>query len=122
MNKKILIVIEPREQFLHSVGEAWTKIKRGEKIDYPYKLSFPNLETLRKTLTPKRIALLRTIRKQHPQSLYELAKCTGRDIKNIKEDIDLLENNRLIELKPGPQRNALIPSLRYDTLQIEIAL
>jgi len=122
MNKKILITIEPRKLFFHSVGKAWEKIQRGEKIEYQYKLSFPNLETLRKTLTPKRIALLRTIRKQHPQSLYELAKCTGRDIKNIKEDITLLENNHLIELKSGNQRNALIPSLKYETLRIEIAL
>lgn len=122
MSKKMIIVIESQKQFLHSVGEAWGKIRRGEKIEHPYKLSFPNLETLRKTLTPKRIALLRTIRKQHPRSLYELAKCTGRDIKNIKEDITLLENNRLIELKPGNNRNALVPSLNYGVLQIEIAL
>ena len=122
MNKKVIIVIESQERFLRSFGEAWEKIQRGEKIEYPYKLSFPNLETLRKTLTPKRIALLRTIRKHHPQSLYALAKCTGRDIKNIKEDITLLESNHLIELKPGNQRNALIPSVRGDALQIEIAL
>ncbi len=122
MNKKVIIVIESQKQFLHSVGKAWGKLQRGEKTEYPYKLSFPNIETLRKILTPKRIALLRTIRNRHPQSVYELAKCTGRDIKNVKEDIDLLENNHLIELKPGTQRNALIPVLRCDKLQVEIEL
>ena len=122
MNKKMIIVIESQKQFLHSFGEAWEKIRRGEKIEYPYKLSFPNIETMRKTLTPKRIELLQTIKKHHPQSLYALAKCAGRDIKNIKDDITLLESNHLIELKLGNQRNALIPSLRYDTLQIEISL
>lgn len=50
-------------------------------------LSFGNLEAMRKVLTPKWLGLLRVIRRDRPASVYALAKTTGRDLRNVQDDV-----------------------------------
>ena len=54
---------------------------------------------MRKVLTEERLRILKTIKKAHPSSIYELAKILERDIKNTFDDVQYLAEVGLIELK-----------------------
>lgn len=60
-------------------------------------LSFPSIAEMARTLTPKRLELLRLIRRHRPQSVRQLASLAERDIKNVSTDLRVLENLGLVE-------------------------
>ena len=50
-------------------------------------------------LTEKRIQMMEIIRSRHPSSIRELSRILERDIKNVFDDLLLLEKNRFIKLE-----------------------
>jgi predicted transcriptional regulator len=122
--KHVNLKIEPKGRFFERVRKDIQAIDRGHN---PKKLketlSFESVESFRKILTPKRIELLRAIRHKKPGSIYELAKILNRDLKNIRDDIELMEELGLVDLKNGRKiRDVVIPSVNYDELKIAIAI
>jgi predicted transcriptional regulator len=51
---------------------------------------------LLKCLTSKRIEIMKTIAKYHPQSIRDLSRILERNIKNVFEDLILLQENKFI--------------------------
>lgn len=112
--KKVLLVVEP-------TGKAMTrafadlakppKKPRGVEI-----ISFPDFETLGKIITGARLELLQVIRMAKPKSIQELARVVERDFKNVYQDVSLLAEFGLIELKKtGPRRSAA-PTARFTEI------
>jgi predicted transcriptional regulator len=69
-------------------------------------------------LTEKRMQLLRTVRHSHPASIRELADMVHRDVKNVFDDLRLLDEMNLIDLvkdgrrmKPVIRRKIIVISL-----------
>lgn len=84
-------------------------------------VSFESFEAMRKVLTEERLRVLKTIKKEHPQSIYELAKLLHRDIKNTFNDVRFLAEAGLIELKKTKDgREKTTPSVNYDKILLEI--
>ena len=71
------------------------------------------------TLTDMDLEILDYIKKEHPQSIRELARFLDKDIKTIHPKIKKLEEEGLIELKNGT-KNRKIPYLNYDEISIAI--
>jgi predicted transcriptional regulator len=46
-----------------------------------------------RALTEKRLELLKTIKDRKPSSIYELAKLSGRDLKNVLQDVSYYIGN-----------------------------
>jgi len=66
---------------------------------------FTSLEAARNFLTRERLTLLQAIRTKHPQLFYELAKPVDRNLKNVQQNVRLLERHsrvRFIERR-GPK-------------------
>jgi len=60
-------------------------------------------------LTPKRLELIRTIKKQKPKSVKELAEIVGRRVDAVSRDLKILENYGFLELlQVGKQKQPLI--------------
>jgi predicted transcriptional regulator len=101
--KHIQIVVQGEEQFYDQVREAFSTVARavrqGKKLPRAIPvLSFPSIAEIARTLTPKRLELLRLIRRYRPQSVCQLASLAERDIKNVSTDLRvLLENLGLVE-------------------------
>lgn len=76
--------------------DAWKRAERGEGMRGEHRLYFEDLETLLKTLTQGRFALLKTLRVKGPMSIRALAKELGRDYKNVHTDIRRLEDVGLV--------------------------
>jgi len=81
---------------------AWHKIESSEMTESDERLYFESAETLLKTLTPKRLELLREIHKEKNYSIRALAKNLGRDYKNVHQDVTvLLQIGLIVKMKDG---------------------
>lgn len=95
--KKITIEIKPLKNVLGEFAIVFDKVKRGEKVQKSDSIGFENIETFRKFFSQKRLELLSVIKNQQPRSIYELAKLTKREYKNVYDDVSLLESLGLVE-------------------------
>ena len=78
---------------------------------------------MRKILTPRRLELLHAIKEKNPQTVYELAHALRRDLKNTSDDLAILANIGLVELRKTTKgRKKVIPSVTVDKIQVEIAI
>jgi predicted transcriptional regulator len=66
---------------------------------------------------------LKTIRDHRPESVHAVAELTGRNVKNVAEDLALLASLGLVEMKesggPGKKKT---PHVGYETLTVEVHL
>ncbi|MSP49692.1 MAG: hypothetical protein EXQ95_10250 [Alphaproteobacteria bacterium] len=76
--------------------DAWRRAERGEQVREEH-LSFESLEGLMATLSPKRIELVRFIRRQPNLSIAAVARELGRDYKRVHGDVRALEAAGLLE-------------------------
>ena len=75
-----------------------------------------------KVLSQPRLEILSAILKDHPKSIYALAKLINRDFKNVHADVKLLADVGLIELRTsGKKRSAVMPVARYSGLELDLA-
>ena len=119
--RNIKISIKSDEELFNEVKEVCGKLERGEKVKKHEGISFESLGAMRKVLTEKRLRILKTIKKNHPQSIYELAKMLHRDIKNTFNDVQFLAQAGLIELKKTKNgREKTTPMVNYDKILLEI--
>ena len=82
-------------------------------------LVFASLADMARALTPKRLDLMRLIRKHRPASIRELAHLAGRDAKNVMGDVQVLENLGFVESE-GERRARCRRALRSDIGRIEV--
>lgn len=83
---------------------------------------FSDIKLLRNLLSNEKARILYALKTKKPKSIYALAKILNRDFKSVREDVKVLERFGFIEFhseKTGG-REALVPSLTLEKLQIEI--
>ncbi len=97
MKKQINIGVADAASPAREFIDAWKRAERGKRAKTEVKLNFQSLETLLKTLTPGRWALLKSLHKSGPRSIRALANELARDYKNVHTDVRILENVGLIE-------------------------
>lgn len=121
--KNIKVSIKSDDDIFTEVKEIWGKLESGEKVKKHEGISFESLDAMRKVLTEERLRILKTIRKEHPQSVYQLAKILHRDIKNTFNDVQFLEQAGLVELKKTKDgREKTTPTVNYEKILLEIAV
>ena len=119
--RNIKISIKSEDELFKEVKEVWEKLEKGEKLKKHEGISFESLEAMRKVLTEERLKILKVIKKEHPQSIYRLAKILHRDIKNTFDDVQFLAQAGLIELKKTKDgREKTTPIVNYDKILLEI--
>ena len=82
-------------------------------------LVFASLADMAQALTPKRLELLRLIRRHQPSSVRELAQLAGRDLKNVLADVKALETLGLVKSE-GKQKERHRKALHTDFGRIEV--
>ena len=76
---------------------AWHRAEQGELTETEVHLNFQDLSMLLAILTPRRLEILKTLRRQGPLSVRALAKTLERDYKNVHVDTRALEQANLLE-------------------------
>lgn len=98
-------------------GEA---LAHGQEVKEEAGVYFTNIEAFRKAITPKRLELLNIIKVNRPRSINELASLARRNIKNVADDMKLLAQVGLVEIKEVENRAA--PQVDYDEIDVRIAV
>jgi predicted transcriptional regulator len=96
-------VDESAEAMARRFIDAWHRAERGEAVD-EHHLSFESWESLAKVLTPRRLELLRHLRRHAVPSVAGLARALGRDYKRVHADVEALAAAGLIDRTPAGPR------------------
>ncbi|MBV8452994.1 MAG: ArsR family transcriptional regulator [Deltaproteobacteria bacterium] len=122
--KTVTFTIEPFTESLNRFKETFKSIQAGRPVKPQEIVGFTSLEAARNFLTRERLALLRTIKSHHPNSIYELAKITGRGLKNVQEDVRILERHGQLRITKQPRgnRKVKVPSVPFEEIALRIAI
>lgn len=119
--KNIKMAIKSDRELFKEVKKVWKNLEKGGKVPKHEGIYFEDLDTMRKILTEGRLKILKTIKKNSPRSIYELAKLIERDVKNTFDDVQFLAQVGLIELKKTKNgRVKTTPQVNYDQILLEI--
>jgi predicted transcriptional regulator len=95
--RKLRISIRDFDETLQETAQTIKAVSTGKKVrPKGHRLFFTSPEALRRFLTPKRIELIRLIRKRQPNSINELAGPGASDFKRVYEDVMSLTDTGLI--------------------------
>ena len=119
--KHIKVGIKSEKELFDEVKDVWGKLEKGEAVKKHQAVYFQSLKAMRKVLTEERLRIVKTIKKEHPSSIYELAKILGRDVKNTFDDVQFLAQAGLLELRKKKEgREKTTPMVKYDKILLEI--
>lgn len=121
--RRIKIGIRPPDESLRDAKDVVRRLEAGGKLpERGEELYFADLATLRKALSPKRLALLWAIVEHSPHSVRDLAERVGRNIKNVSQDLALLSRLGLVELKEARRGASQAPTLPYDEIDLNLRI
>ena len=104
MMKRLAIhVDESAEAMARRFIDAWHRAERGEAVE-EHHLSFESWAGLVGVLTPRRLELLRHLRRHPAETIAELARAVGRDYKRVHTDVAALAAAGLVDRTPAGQR------------------
>ena len=113
-SKRVFLIVEPTKG---AITRLVTVIKKpSKKYSGTLVISFPDFETLGKIITGSRIEILKTIRVEKPRSIQKLAKILKRNFKNVYQDVQLLAEYGLIDLKGAGPRQTPKPEAKFSEL------
>jgi predicted transcriptional regulator len=125
MAKKLTIQIKSVGEALEGFGKTFKDVAAGRRVARREGVYFTSIEAARNLLTPNRLALLRAVRSGRPGSIYELAKMVSRDLKNVQDDLRLLETYGLIRMADATRagkRRVRVPQALFDQIELRIAI
>jgi predicted transcriptional regulator len=122
--KTFEIRIKTTEKALEEFARTFETLQAGKRVRKRKGIFFTSVEAARNLVTPERIKLLTVIRKDKPESIYQLARLCKRDQKNVHEDVKLLERYGILEtrMRPGKSRTQRVPRVLYDEIDLRIPL
>lgn len=116
MSKLTLHSGEPVRKAADRFIDAWERAERGEVVEPETHIAFESWAGLAAILSPKRVELLRHVRRQPAANVADLARALHRDYKRVREDVEALAEAGLIE------RTAEGVRADYDEIRTAIAL
>jgi predicted transcriptional regulator len=88
--------------------------------DAPQRLSFETTDQLAQVFTPRAIDLLHAIAQEKPASIRETTRLVDRDIKQVSENLERLEEYGIVEfVNEGRAKRPIVP---YDEIDIQLPL
>ena len=125
MAKTLTMQIKSSKDTLEGFRESFKAVEAGRRVTRHKGVYFTSIEAARNLLTPNRLRLLRAIRRNRPGSIYELAKIVGRDLKNVQDDLRVLDEYGLVQLKRGrsaSKRRVKVPRALFGEIALKIAI
>jgi predicted transcriptional regulator len=92
---KAIIEVSRKGSVFQAAAQQLAGARSGCVPDF--RLSFESARSLFAEITPARLDLLDTLRREGPCSVYAVAKAAGRNYSNVHTDVSRLEELGLIE-------------------------
>ncbi len=125
MAKTLTIQIRSAGEAIEGFRKTFKDVEAGRRVTRRDGVYFTSIEAARNLLTPSRLTLLRAIRSKRPGSIYELAKIVGRDLRNVQDDLRLLEEYGLVQMSHGRgtgKRKVKVPRTLFGEIALKIAI
>ncbi|HYE49370.1 MAG TPA: hypothetical protein VEB20_07265 [Azospirillaceae bacterium] len=106
---------ESTDDAVARVRDLWRRAEAGEAVRARH-VSFESWEALTRVITPRRLDLLKHLRRNPAVSIAALARSLGRDYKRVHEDVDILVQAGLVD------RDESGLHTDYDEIRTTIAL
>jgi predicted transcriptional regulator len=115
----LLVTVREDGESVYEEGRAAIEaLDRGEPVEQPDSVTFPNETMLAQTFTERTLRLLRVITDADPESIRETARLVERDVKNVHEELARLETMGVIHFaEEGRSKRPVFP---YDELVITV--
>lgn len=114
----VITVRQDGESIYEEGRDAIEALDRGETVEQPDSVTFPNETMLAQTFTEQTLGLLRVITDAEPESIRETARLVERDVKNVHEELARLETMGVIHFaEEGRSKRPVFP---YDELVITV--
>lgn len=115
--KQNVLVVTIGDNEIYEEGlEAIQQMQEGEPIEEAAVLSFADEEQLADVFDGHTYRLLRTIRREKPESIRATARLVDRDVKNVHQELTKLEALGVIRFEDaGRSKKPVFP---YDDLLI----
>jgi predicted transcriptional regulator len=122
--KNITIRIRSLDQGLDNFVETAEALLKDEAVKKQRGVYFENLDSFRKVLTEKRMTLLHAVKQHKPDTIHELARLLGRDIKNVSDDLKYLAELGLVSLDKSAEGSGrkVAPRVKYEKIRLEIEI
>jgi len=121
-NTKLIVTVESISDVQQRTADAFKNALSDDSpnTDTPHRLSFETTDQLAQVFTPRAIDLLQTIAQKEPASIREAARLVDRDIKQVSENLDRLEEYSVIDFVQNGK--AKRPVVDYDEIDIQLPL
>ena len=91
MSRDIKVKIGGAKASIEKFKSIWKAVEKGDVPTQSIEeLHFVDADTLLKTLSPKRLDILRQIHHDGPMSVRAVSKCVKRDYKTVYQEVKLL--------------------------------
>lgn len=88
---------DARNRAIAEFMDTWKQLEAGAKVEPSDRLYFHDWSTFASLFTPRRVALLDSLRIEPAEGIRALARRLGRDQKNVHADVQALMTVGLIE-------------------------
>ncbi len=125
MAKTLTIRIKSADKALEEFRKTFKDVEAGHRVRKREGVYFTSIEAARNLLTRNRLALLRAVRSERPGSIYELSRMVNRDLKNVQEDLRILETYGLVRMADATRtgkRRVRVPRSLFDEIELKIAI
>ena len=95
-SRSVEVHVESLEDAGKRVIAAWHAAEAGD-VEPQFHVSFADLGTFMKTITSKRLELMKSLRKAGPLSIRAVSMLVKRDYKSVHGDVHILLNAGLID-------------------------
>ena len=122
---RIMPLAEAMDDFRTTFKALEATPRRKARVRRRGGVYFTSIEAARRLLTPNRLKLLHAIRMSRPRSIYALAQRLGRDLKNVQQDLRLLETYGLVTMSERTGRDnraRKVPRALFEEIALKIAI
>lgn len=117
-NGTLIIQSIPPGEFERESKERLRQATEGKTV--PHVMNFEDPRRLRKIFTDKRLDLIEQIQELSPDSIRDLARKVNRGLREIHEDLKLLESYDIVKFaEDGRAKKPVVP---YDQIEINVRL
>lgn len=120
--KTLIVTVESIGALRQRTADAFERALggNGDEAHAPRRLSFETTDQLAQVFTPRAIDLLRAIAREEPESIREAARLVERDIKQVSENLERLDEYGVVEfVEEGRAKRPVVP---YDEIDIRLPL
>jgi len=118
----LIVTVESIGAVQQRTADAFEQALTGDDPDEdaPRRLSFETTDQLAQVFTPRAIELLQAIAQEEPASIREAARLVDRDIRQVSENLERLEEYGVVEfVNEGRAKRPVVPC---DEIDIQLPL